>query len=351
VNDGFRRPLPPFDETAIYQAGLQLPQVAPPWNRSPLAALLYRALSDPASADRSYHRMRWVTSALVLLAAWVCLRAAGGARLAWLPGIFLAFNLFAHLSAYTPQLAAMIPAAMAGYFLVRQRFAVAAATFILGALVRPEFLGAGAVLLGLGLAAGKLRGRGLLAPALALFLVFAAMRLWPDPGPGRLAEAFQQHYAWTQADLGWKGDNWTQYQAVMARDFPGAEPSLTAYYKANPAAVRAHIWHNVDILPRELRASASIKPLGWDQKHPNLVVCLSAWTLLLWFLGGRKRVDWNAMKAPVAKAVWLCVPVLGLLPSWLLIRPRPVYLIAALPLFYAALCLLADGMLKAGERA
>ncbi len=317
-------PLPAFDETGYYMRALAVWQGVPPSPEfSPLYTLVYALFARPGvSPDDAYHAMRLATVSVLVMSAYFGLATTLDRPSAFLGSFLIAFNPLI-TSSYTIYVASAATAAIAMCF-AATRPRIALGVLALGILVRPEsavVLAAAAVLI---VAAGRARPQALL-PLLPLVAGIAAYfvavpSIYDDIPGGRFAVAFGQHYGWTLTDLGWQGDHWNDWQAVLANDFGEARTPL-ALLQANPQAILVHLQHNLSILP--LSWLISVGPL-------------SAMVWLVWL-----AVHVRQLPPTPRPALLLALSLLALLGPWLVIRPRPDYL---LTLACPSLLLLAMGV-------
>jgi hypothetical protein len=352
------------DEAFYLQSGLRLWQAGPPppeW--APLYAgwyfLLSRVAPDPVALyDLSFALL---TTTVPLLLYWI-LRRSG------VPALFAGVVACAYLGSAANLDAWPYPGRLASLLLLlgllaadrwpHERWLVLAVTLLAVSYVRPEyFVALGALLAGCATVAiwRRRRAEGVRLGALRGWLLFAAgslglvAALGPPIGSGPRSErAFAQHFARSWAERHARPIRWTtEYDVAMREAFGDATTPLAAL-RASPRHFFEHVAANATRYGRNLADAVGMRASRYRGRvpaaigaSPALAATLAVVAVLaaLGALAERRRRAVRALAMagepgqPAARKeslhtllVCLGLVSLAVLPSALLIFPRPHYL-------------------------
>ncbi len=195
---------------------------------------------------------------------------------------------------------------------------------------RPEMMVPFVLLTAMGIWKAKKRERKRLVAWVSVLLLFLIYLFGSPNEPGRLFEAFGQHFAFrwqTQYTVG--GSPWNHWQDVLNQAFKTQANSFSSVLGANPSLFAAHLWANVHDVPKQ-----------WAKllfSHtPYLFRNHSLWDGILWMVTGvllgtislwckrKDRVFWESYGFTFLILGILALPSVG---SVVLIYPRQHYLL------------------------
>jgi hypothetical protein len=342
-----------WDETAYMSSGYTAGQGGmSPFAYGATYSDLYWVLSHVVAGPIPlYFIGRAVAAGAFVLGVWAAARLLSGPRLAWAAAAVAAALPVTYL---WPGVAGPASAAVIVGVALLLRWpglgSLGAATglFWLAAGSRPEFtwLAAACSVGALGWLVWSLRPRvgraavrigpaiGVLAGAILLPAILVSLHGSPFADSGRDWVAFGQHYSLRHALPG--EDSWLDWEAITARDFPGATGVLSAV-TTNPSAFAGHVLANIRDTPNAIASEVlglqpSQSPTG--AVGVALLALLVAGVVVSLILSPtrsaqRLRGAWHAFLSPRYRpALLVGVGLLLLVVAPLaVIYPRPHYMV------------------------